>query len=143
MRAVRYLIPIIALAACKLNHHKQEDEVNHQLDIILAQQGCAISKNGGIIKTKVMRAECLNQLFKDEMEATHYPYMDLVEATMKKRISLARLLDAKKITGAEAETQFSDLKNKLGVEAAQRNAVRAANKDHTIVERFQARPLLP
>jgi RecB family exonuclease len=115
MRVVGVVLSLLVLAGCA-NHEKAK------ADRAAAQQSCR-----AMPEWSVARAHCFNAAQRTYMTAIEYPYSDLVRLAETKRVVIAEQVEAGKLTKAEADAAWADVRMTVNSEADRRDGRRSVN----------------
>lgn len=107
-------------------------------EVKAALKECRDKRISGELKTYVEAAKCSSPKIFDAYQKENYPYMDLVNLYVAKRVEIAGKLDKKKLTESEADLKIAEVTTELTNEQRRRNLENmSANNQATVARAAQ------
>jgi len=92
-------------------HMREMKFIAEQIEAAIGE--CRDMRIRGQLKSYRESAECSNSRIMDIFKRNHYPYMDLAESFTAKRLELASMVDGRKITEVQMQTEMTQFINAM------------------------------
>jgi hypothetical protein len=118
----------------------EQKNIALQNKLVVDTDTCQLKKNGGLYKTHIDAANCLNQAVGRAASGHYYPWPDLLNSLNTFRTQLAADVDAKKITEENFDFKLADKLTELTTQEINRKAQFAnmAAQQQSVIAQRQA-----